>query len=87
MARVFTTSFEFNHQRYQAIVTILSKGDQLNFNVRLLDPELHEIIPEGVIDYLGANGYEKMDNIRNNFAQSLINKVGEAVNNHLLKTS
>jgi hypothetical protein len=87
MARVFTTSFEFNHQRYQAIVTIISKGDQLNFNVRLLDPDLHDIVPEGVINYSGIDGFEKLENVRNNFARNLINKVGEAVNNHLLKTS
>ncbi len=86
MVRVFTTSFEFNHQRYDAIVTIIANGDQLNFNVRLLDPDLQEVFPEGIISYSGANGFEQLNDDKNNFAQGLIRKVGEAVNQHLLKT-
>jgi hypothetical protein len=85
MARVFTTSFEFNHQRYNAIVTILSQEDQLNFNVRLLDADLHDFFPDGVINYSGANGFEQLNAIENAVAQSVVKKVGEAVNKHLLQ--
>jgi len=37
--------------------------------------------------YSGANGFEQLNDDKNNIAQSLIKKVGEAVNQQLLKQS
>jgi hypothetical protein len=60
MARVFTTSFNFNHQQYNAIVTDLTQGNQLNFNVRLLDADLHHFFPDGTISFSGTDGYQQV---------------------------
>ena len=66
---------------------MIANGEQLNFNVRLLDPDLQEFFPDGVIRYSGANGFEQLNDDKNNIAQSLIKKVGEAVNQQHLKQS
>jgi hypothetical protein len=86
MARVFTTSFEFNHQRYNAIVTIITSNQQLNFTVKLLDTDLHHLFPNGEIAYTGADGFEALEVINNTVAQSLMRKVGAAINQHLTTT-
>jgi len=83
MARVFTTSFEFNHRKYDAIVTIITHDQQLNFTVKLLDTDLHDIFPDGKIAYSGADGFETIETINNTVAQSLMRKVGAAITQHL----
>lgn len=87
MARVFTTSFEFNHQRYDAIVTITTQNDQLSFQVKLLDVDFHHLIPNGMVAYTGTSGFEQLEGLNNTLAQSLMRKVGEAISRHLVITS
>ena len=43
MARVFTTSFLFNHQSYNAIVTVLSKDGKLDITINVLDVDIKEV--------------------------------------------
>lgn len=86
MARVFTTSFEFNHQRYDAIVTITTQNDQLCFQVKLLDVDFHHLIPNGMVAYTGTSGFEHLEGLNNTLAQSLMRKVGEAISRHLVIT-
>lgn len=84
MARVFTTSFEFNHQRYDAIVTVTTKEDQLNFHIKLLDVDFHHLIPNGVVAYSGTSGFEQMESLNNTVAQSLLRRIGDAISRHLV---
>lgn len=86
MARVFTTSFEFNHHRYDAIVTIIAREGLLDFNVKLLDIDLHDFFPDGVIKYQGSDGFQQLDIAKDLISQSVIKKLGEAINQHLLTT-
>lgn len=86
MARVFTTSFEFNHQRYDAIVTVLAQNDQLSFHVKLLDVDFHHLIPNGVVVYTGASGFEQVEALNNTLAQALMRKIGEAISRHMVIT-
>lgn len=86
MARIFTTSFEFNHQRYDAVVTVITQNDQLNFHIRLLDVDFHHLIPNGVVAYTGPSGFEQLEMINNTVAQSLLRKLGEAISNHIILT-
>ena len=86
MARVFTTTFEFNHQRYDAIVTVFTQDGQLNFHVKLLDMDFHHLIPNGIVAYAGSHGFEQLEIINNTVAQSLMRKVGDAINRHLVHT-
>lgn len=86
MARVFTTSFEYNHQKYDAIVTVLQQGDQLQFNVKLLDADLHQVLPNGEVAYVGTDGFEQLKSPENTLAQTLIRVVGDSIQKHLTRT-
>jgi hypothetical protein len=83
MARIFTTKFTFNHQTYDAIVTMLNTDGKLNFNIKVLDNDLHEILPGGLINYEGKEGFK---NIKpgNQMTQSLIHSIANAIEHHLV---
>jgi hypothetical protein len=82
MARVFTTHFSFNHQVYDAIVTVLSHEGQLQFNVRVMDSELLELLPDGHFNYTGKDGFKDL-HADNQLIQSLIQSVAVSVDQHL----
>lgn len=86
MARVFTTSFEFNHQRYDAIVTVFTQDNQLSFHIKLLDVDFHHLIPDGVVSYTGASGFEQLETLNNTVAQSLMRRISDAICRHLVLT-
>lgn len=87
MARIFTTSFEFNHQRYDAVVTVITQNDQLNFHIKLLDADFHHLIPNGVVAYSGTSGYEQLESINNTVAQSILRRLSEAISKHIVVTT
>lgn len=82
MARVFTTRFTFNHQSYDAIVTVISNHGQLNFTVRLMDDELFELLPDGHLNYSGKEGFREIQ-ADNQLVQSLIQSIAVSVEQHL----
>lgn len=82
MARVFTTRFTFNHQSYDAIVTVISNQGQLNFTVRLMDDELFELLPDGHLNYSGKEGFREIQ-ADNQLVQSLIQSIAVSVEQHL----
>lgn len=52
MARVFTISFPFMHERHTAMVTIREEQNgESTCCVKLFNPELHTIIPEGKFSF------------------------------------
>jgi hypothetical protein len=83
MARIFTTQFVFNHRSYDAIVTVLSKEGKFHFSVQLIDLDLHELIPNGVVNYEGSNGYEQLETLNNTLSQSLMRALTQAIESHL----
>ena len=82
MARVFTTRFNFNHHTYDAIVTVISSQGHLNFNIRLMDSELFELLPDGHFNYIGKDGFKDVQ-AENHLAQSLINSIAVSIERHL----
>ena len=82
MARLFTTRFTFNHQNYDAIVTVLTREGQLNFTVRLMDDELFELLPDGHLNYTGEDGFKTV-HAGNHLVQSLIESIAFSVETHL----
>lgn len=82
MVRVFTTSFNYNHRAYEALVTVALAHDQLRYCVRLLDSELHILIPDGEIRYTGRKGYNDLGWIENEHARKLIRELGQAIEKH-----
>ena len=87
MARVFTTKFNFNHKLYDAIITIINSDGKSSFNVRLLDIELHELIPNGHLNYQGKDGFKDVATSENHLAQSLVNSVAASIEQHLVTTN
>ena len=83
MARIFTTQFQYNHQKYDAIVTIILKGDTTQFNVKVLDIDLHEVIPGGELSYEGINGFKNMSHVDNQLAFAVMNSISNAIEEHL----
>lgn len=82
MARVFTTRFNFNHQMYDALVTVISTDGHLNFNIRLMDSELFELLPDGHFNYVGKDGFKEVRS-ENQLTQSLVNSIAVAIESHL----
>lgn len=82
MARVFTTRFTFNHQSYDAIVTVISSQGQLNFAVRLMDNVLFELLPDGHLNYSGKDGFREIQ-ADNHLVQTLIQSIAVSVEQHL----
>lgn len=82
MARVFTTRFSFNHQIYDAIVTVISQQGQLNFNIRVMDAELLQLLPDGHINYNGKDGFKNIP-AENQLAQNLIRSIAVSIEKHL----
>ena len=83
MARIFTTSFEFNQKLYDAIVTMIQKENKISFNIKIMDLELHRILPSGEVEYTGLNGFESLESIDNTLAQSLMRSISRAIDTHL----
>jgi len=82
MARVFTTRFSFNHQMYDAIVTVISRQGQLNFNIKVMDTELSQLLPDGHLNYLGKDGFKGI-NADNQLSETLIRSIAVSIEQHL----
>jgi hypothetical protein len=87
MARIFTTKFNFNHKAYDAIITLISSDGKTSFNVKLLDAELHDLIPNGHLNYEGQDGFKQLGFEDNHLAQSLMNCVAKSIEQHLVSTT
>jgi|GraSoiStandDraft_4_1057263.scaffolds.fasta_scaffold92304_4 hypothetical protein len=82
MARVFTTRFAFNHQMYDAIVTVISRQGQLNFNIKVMDTELAQLLPDGHLNYSGKDGFKEIIP-DNQLAETLIKSIAVSIEQHL----
>lgn len=83
MARIFTTQFQYNHQNYDAIVTVITKEDSISFNVRVLDLDLHLILPGGNLSYEAKDGLKNDHKTDNQISLSLMNSISQAIDKHL----
>jgi len=82
MARVFTTRFVFNHQVYDAIVTVISQSGDLRFTVKLMDNELEQLLPDGQLKYTGKDGFKNVF-AENHLSQALIQSIATSVDKYL----
>ena len=82
MARVFTTRFPFNHQMYDAIVTVIYRQGQLNFNIKVMDTELAQLLPDGHLNYSGKDGFKEIIP-DNQLAETLIKSIAVSIEQHL----
>ena len=83
MSRVFTTKFFFDQRLYDAIVTIVIRDGIPNFTIKLLDPDLHEIVAGGELTYEGKNGYKKLDLMQDKITRDIVRSIATAIEEHL----
>jgi hypothetical protein len=84
MSRIFTTKFSFNARVYDAFITMVTKDGNASFAIKLTDPDLHHLIPDGEIRYHGKEGFKKLELMQNEPAQSLVICISEAIEDHLM---
>ncbi|HEU4471581.1 MAG TPA: hypothetical protein VFR58_10885 [Flavisolibacter sp.] len=82
MARIFTTKFTFNHQVYDAIVTVLDQNGELNFTVKVQDLDLQELLPDGHFQYRGRKGFKDIETDK--LSQSLMQSIAASIEKHLV---
>ena len=82
MARIFTTKFVFNHQVYDAIVTMFSNDGEVRFNIKVLDVELQDLLPGGQIIYQGKDGFKDV-HLNNHLSQSLVSSIAHSIEQQL----
>ena len=49
MVRLFSVDFNFKDESYTALVNSYMKDNEISFEIKLYDPALHGILPEGKI--------------------------------------
>lgn len=84
MVRIFTTSFSFNHETYDAIVTLVGRDAAVNITVKVMDVALHDILPGGVLNYESAGRLSELQNADNSLTQALMKSIRVAVERHLV---
>jgi len=86
MARIFTTKFKYNLKEYDAIITVIDSNGKTSFNVRLLDVELLELVPDGYLNYQGRESINKSAE-SDHPVQSLMNSIATSIEEHLSLTT
>ena len=82
MARVFTTSFLFNHQSYNAIVTVLPKDGKLDITINVLDVDIKEV-PGGKLKIECKEDFKDLQVDRNDLSSSMVESIKSAIETHL----
>jgi hypothetical protein len=83
MARIFTTSFHFNHQNYEAIVTITGTQGSEFIQVKILNGDLEGLLPGGLLAFEGRDCTKQLNGPRNGFVESLAKCIAAAIEEHL----
>jgi hypothetical protein len=83
MARVFTTSFVYNHQSFDAIITITNRDNRMNFDVLVLNNAAGDLLPGSRVTYQGSKGFEELESLNNAVAQSFLRCLSGAIEAHM----
>lgn len=83
MARFFTTSFQFRHHTYTALVSVQTKEDNLCIQIRLQDELLQALLPDGFLRFCDRNDQPSSLEEQPAVVQELVHTVSEAVHRYL----
>jgi hypothetical protein len=84
MIRVFTTSFLFNGHSYNAIVIQKTNNGKLSFTINVLNEDLKEWIPEGLVRLESEEGLENMEVRSSHLNTRIINSITASIQAHLV---
>ena len=84
MVRIFTTSFHFNHEVYDTIVTMVEKDGKLNVTAKVMDISLQELLPGGTISFDANTVKHNSFQGENALAEGLMKSISVAVERHLV---
>jgi hypothetical protein len=84
MVRIFTTSFIFNHERYNAMITVIPQPKEHLITVKILGQELDHFLPNGEVTYHGEEGFNQHELQNHPVSRTLLKRIDEAVRQHLV---
>ena len=83
MGRIFTTLFEFKNEKHVAMVSVSEEeAGRPELNVRLLNQELYQLIPEGTIHFTSLHD-SLPASVQSQLAAELFLSIKTAVWNYL----
>jgi hypothetical protein len=85
MARLFSVDFNFKDESYTALVNSYMKDKEISFDIKLYDPALYNIFPEGKLSYKGRKGYETLGDFNYPHSRELIEAIAGAIDRRLAK--
>lgn len=85
MGRLFSFDFNFENQTYTAMVHMAMQESEILFDIKIYDPKLHSILPEGKLTFKGKSGYKYIDSFKYTQSRNLILAITEAIEMHLTK--
>lgn len=83
MVRIFTTQFQYNHQVYDAIITVIPKDGATTFTIKVLDFNLHALLPGGEMSFENKDRFEIKDLPSNQFTYALLKSISTAIEAHI----
>jgi len=86
MVKVFTTQFHFNQQYYDAIITVLGKNEKTLFQVKVLDMDIHHLLPGGEATYVDKEWLKDQYDHNNALTQSLLQSIAKVIDSHFSET-
>jgi len=83
MSRIFTTSFSFRESTYSALVSVLTKNNDLCIQVKLQDEDLLNLVPDGKLNIGPCDESALLLQARSSVLKELVATITEAVEKHL----
>jgi hypothetical protein len=83
MGRVFTIEFSYEEQAERALVRMYEQGYDILFKVHVMNDKLHEVLPEGNLEFSYSEGLKTPNEIKDPKGKELVNRITEAISNFL----
>ena len=83
MGRIFTTDFHFGEKKYSALVSYTADRNDLDINVKVSDPSLHHLLPDGNFTYNSRSGLDVRAVQEKEQAQELVGSIVRSIERQL----
>lgn len=83
MARLFTVNFNFDDQKYTALVSLRQQGFDLSCMVRYVDKHMQHPLPGDVLVFSLTEGLKQPAVLPNSIAEDFVKSTTEAISRYL----